>query len=424
MRISPVSLYSLAGVFQAAGSSGAATLAPFFMKFHGYPVALVGIPLVINGVGRICSDLLSGMLAARFGSGILLVTAVSIALAAGAIGVLFRDVMPVFLSLWAVLGLTEAMFGLSLRQIAFDHSATHQQGRAQGRVAAAVGVGFTIGPVLAGFAGSRWGPDVLLLLYALPQSVALALVIMAGGHRIGTPAKEGKLAFWGAGKELLSRPSFLAVCLAIFQTFLFLIGVTRVAFPFLAIRRGLSLDIVGTIVGLSRLADTCGRLVGGWLSDRIGSQRVILTGIVIGVPMFVAETYGWNILTLLIPLSFMTMGFGFTNVASTTFALQSAGPRNKGIALGLARASNSVGTALGPLVSGLLIQTLGYEGGFFAMGLFSVAVSLAVWYGVKDTSRPSKWILTQACLQSHEASLLSSEALLVEDTLPNAAQCA
>src|SRR3989338_6030970 len=161
--------------------------------------------------------------------------------------------------------------------------------------------------------------------------------------------QRGAGPFWG-GRTFLRRPPFLAACLAMFQAFLFLAGVTRVAFPFLAVAgRGLSLHVVGTIVGISRLTDTFGRLIGGWLCDRIGTARVILAGVLIGVPMFLLESYGTGFLGLLIPLSLMTMGFGFTNVGSITCALESAGKETKGVGLGLARASNSAGTILTPL---------------------------------------------------------------------------
>ena len=46
--------------------------------------------------------------------------------------------------------------------------------------------------------------------------------------------------------------------------------------------------------------------------------------------MFFLQVYGSGFITLMIPLAMMTMGFGFTNVGATTFALQSAEPRRKG----------------------------------------------------------------------------------------------
>ena len=367
-------------------------LAPFFMKEHGFSLALVGIPLVINGVGRISSDLLSGILANFVSSGMLLIAAATLALIASLLGMVFREVMPLFLGIWIVLGFSEAMFGLSIRKIAFDQSLPAQQGRAQGQVAAALGIGFTLGPLLGGWVGSRWGPDALFTVYALPQSLALVFILVTGSHRVGRPAAEGSAAVWREGRQLFRRPSFLAACLAIFQAFLFLIGVTRVAFPFLAVtHRGLGLDVVGTIVALSRLADTLGRFFGGRLSDMLGTRRVVLIGVLLTVPMFPLQVYGTGFLTLLIPLSLMTLGFGFTNVGGVTCALQTAGSAAKGLGLGLARAANSTGSMLGPLLAGVLIQQFDYEGGFFSMALISLAIFLAVWYGFsRDNKLPER----------------------------------
>ena len=78
----------------------------------------------------------------------------------------------------------------------------------------------------------------------------------------------------------------------------------------------------------------------------------------------------------------MTMGSGFTNVGSTAFALQSAGSTTKGLGLGLAHDSTSVGSMVGPLLVGVLVQRLGYEWGFLAMALISLAVFLAVRHGL------------------------------------------
>ena len=91
MKLSPLTFYVLAAICQTAGSSGAAMLAPFFMKEHGYSVALAGIPLVANGIGRVFSDLLSGVMATYFSPGLLLVLAMVIGLATSAIGYSFHE---------------------------------------------------------------------------------------------------------------------------------------------------------------------------------------------------------------------------------------------------------------------------------------------------------------------------------------------
>jgi MFS family permease len=184
--------------------------------------------------------------------------------------------------------------------------------------------------------------------------------------------------------NLLRKPAFLASCLAVCQSFFFLVGVTRVAFPFLAVNeRGIGLEVVGTMVSISRLTDTAGRFTGGLLADRIQASRVILVGVALGIPMFIWLTYGTGFLTLLIPLMIMTLGFGFSNVGSTTFALQAAPTAAKGLSLGLSRASTSVGQMFGPLLCGVLIENLGYQNGFQAMALISAVVLVITWTGLK-----------------------------------------
>jgi predicted MFS family arabinose efflux permease len=385
MNFSPLALYVLAAIFQTAGSSGAAMLAPFFMKEHGYSVALAGIPLVANGVGRVCSDVMCGIMASYFSAGSILFAAMIIGIATSIVGYAFMDVMPVFVAAWIIFGLTEAMFALSLRKIGFDQSPPDRQGRVQGQMASALGIGFTLGPLLGGFVGKWFGPNGLFFLYAAPQFLGMIIVFVAGAHRYRRKDRALTPNLWREGRQLLGKIPFLASCLAICQSFLFLVGVTRVAFPFLAVNlRGMNLQTVGMIVSISRLSDTLGRYVGGRLCDRIKPARVILLGVAVGVPMFSLQVYGSGFVTLMLPLAIMTMGFGFTNVGATTFALQSADRGVKELSLGISRASSSVGQAIGPLVCGALIQEMGYEGGFQTMAFISAIVLVLTWAGLKQ----------------------------------------
>jgi predicted MFS family arabinose efflux permease len=384
MKLAPLTFYSLAAVFEIAGSSGAAMLAPFFMKAHGSSITVASIPLFVNGVGRVCSDLASGILASYFSSGTLIVFATVTAIVVSTVANFFQGITAVFFVAFTLLGITEAMFALSIRKIAFEHSAPGQQGRAQGQVAAALGIGFSVGPLVGGFVGKKFGPEALFALYAVPQIAGLALLLLGGAHRSRTITQESSVQLWREGKQLLSEPWFLASALAIFQAFVMLVGVTRIAFPFLATnQRGFGLDSVGTMVAISRITDTLGRYTGGWLCDRITAPRVILLGVGIGVPMFVFQPYGSGVLPLILPLTVMTLGFGFTNVSATTHALQSAGSKAKAIALGLTRASTSLGNGLGPVITAGLIQSFGYEWGFHAMAGLSAAVLLFAWLGLK-----------------------------------------
>jgi MFS transporter, DHA1 family, multidrug resistance protein len=388
MKIKPLQLYSLAAVAQVAGSSGAAMLAPFFMKAHGYSIAAASVPLVVNGIGRVCSDLTSGVLASYFSSGVLIVAASAASIAIAVLAHFFIQSPLVFLGAFTLLGITEATFALSIRKIAFEQSEPGQQGRVQGQVAAALGIGFSLGPLASGFAGKIFGPQVLFAFYALPQVLGLILILLGGAHRSRAISQENSVQLWHEGKTLLTRASFLASALAVFQSFVMLVGVTRIAFPFLAVnQRGFGLDWVGSVISISRITDTFGRYTGGWLCDRITAPRVILLGVAIGIPMFIMQPYGSGVVSLVLPLTIMTMGFGYTNVGATTFALQSAGPNAKALALGLTRSCTSLGNTLGPLMAGLLVQHFGYETGYHSMAAISAAILVIAWLGLRKQER-------------------------------------
>ena len=385
MSLSPLALYILAAIFQTAGSSGAAMLAPFFMKAHGYSVAAVGIPLVANGVGRVCSDVMSGIMATYFSPGALLFAAMIIGIATSIVAYAFVDTMPIFVAAWIIFGLTEAMFALSLRKIGFDQSPPDRQGRVQGQMASALGIGFTLGPLLGGFVGKRFGPDGLFFLYAAPQFIGMIIAFAAGAHRYRRKDRVLTPNLWREGRRLLGKTPFLASCLAICQSFLFLVGVTRVAFPFLAVNlRGMNLPTVGMIVSISRLTDTLGATSADGYAIGSNPRGSYSLGVIVGVPMFLLQVYGADFITLMLPLAIMTMGFGFTNVGATTFALQSADPGAKELSLGISRASTSFGQAIGPLVCGALIEQMGYEGGFQTMAFISAIVVVLTWLGLKQ----------------------------------------
>ena len=45
-------LYALSAICMAAGAIGASMLAPFYMDAKGFPLAVVGMPLLVNGSAR------------------------------------------------------------------------------------------------------------------------------------------------------------------------------------------------------------------------------------------------------------------------------------------------------------------------------------------------------------------------------------
>ena len=100
------------------------------------------------------------------------------------------------------------MFALSLRKIGFDQSAPERQGRVQGQMASALGIGFTSGPLFGGFVGKWLGPDGLFFLYSLPQFFGLLFISIAGAHRYRRTAVKCRDHLWREGITLLGKAPF------------------------------------------------------------------------------------------------------------------------------------------------------------------------------------------------------------------------
>ncbi len=138
-------------------------LAPFFMKAHGYSVAMAGMPLVANGVGRVCSDVMSGIMATYFSPGSLLIAAMIIGLATSIVGYAFIGRHAGFSRRLDCLRPDRS----DVRVVAQKNrlrpiSRPERQGRVQGQMASALGIGFTLGPLFGGFVGKWLGPDGLI----------------------------------------------------------------------------------------------------------------------------------------------------------------------------------------------------------------------------------------------------------------------
>jgi MFS family permease len=113
-------------------------------------------------------------------------------------------------------------------------------------------------------------------------------------------------------------------------------------------------------------------LVGGVLGDRFGRKRLILIGLGIFILASVFAALSLNIWTLI--GARMAQGIGAAFLLSQSFALAgTALPKNKtGEAMGLLGTMAATGTALGPVVGGLVIERFNWSFIFWAMLPLSV----------------------------------------------------
>src|SRR6266498_81067 len=174
-------------------------------------------------------------------------------------------------------------------------------------------------------------------------------------------------------------------------TFMLLLDVTIVNVALPAIERdlGASLTDLEWVVDSYVLALAALTLMAGALADRLGRKLVFTAGLAGFTAASLLAGFAGDALTL--NLARGLQGIGGAAMFGTVLALiaQEFGPRERKTALGIWGATVGVGVAVGPLVGGVLVDSLGWESIFFVnvpVGALTILLALTKLREARDPS--------------------------------------
>ena len=135
------------------------------------------------------------------------------------------------------------------------------------------------------------------------------------------------------------------------------------------------------------LAKAGANLLAGRWSARFGRRRVLVLGWLLGVPapllVIWAPSWSWVIAANLL----LGLNQGLTWSTTVVMKIDLAGPRRRGLAMGLNEASGYLAVAGAALAGGLLAERFGYRPAPFYLGLAIAATGLALTLlFVRDTT--------------------------------------
>ena len=172
-------------------------------------------------------------------------------------------------------------------------------------------------------------------------------------------------------------PLGLAVCLSLFGDLtLYAVLVTQLDVV------GLSLGAAGIMLGVNRLVRIPGNPLAGVFFDRWGRRPLFLLGMLVGVLSIVGSALLRGFWPFLLTRLGWGMAWTLINVGGMAMVLDVSTRANRGRLTGIYNTWVLAGLALGPLVGGLLVDTLGFRpallicAGTCALGLAIAAVAL------------------------------------------------
>jgi len=326
--------------------------------------AFAGVRLVSNlGAGQI-ADRIGARRAVGFGA---LVVAGSSLLAAASPGywwlVAFRGVG----------GFGSALFFTALLSLVVRLVPPDQRGRAVGLLQGAFLFGLTVGPVVGGLLaeplGLRWPFAIYAVFCGAAGGVALAFLPPVPAE--GGPPRQGWRQTWMAAQVLCADRAFVAALVMMAATRWSATGVRFSLIPLFGsdvVRAGPG--IIGLGLGIAAVSQLAVLWPVGKASDLYGRRAVGAPAYALFAVTAAALGLATGVTSFLVVLALYGAATGLTSVTPPAIVADVVPPERTGVGVGVLNTAGDLGSVLGPLVSGFLVDRAGYGWGFGAAAVF------------------------------------------------------
>ena len=256
--------------------------------------------------------------------------------------------------------------------------------------ATAQGAGQALGPVIAGYAIASGRYDLAFIIAGIlglatpwlasrwPSAVSFA----------APPTAPTRLGQFTTGiADVCRQPLILMTSMA--QAAQFVLNGTLNAFlPLFALDvLGVAPATLGWLFALQTVTTLAVRPVIGMLSDRIGRQGVIGAGLMICSGAVVLVSVANGLLVLVVAVFIYAAGVAVTTAATSAFITDLSRRAQYGAAHGVFGTIYDVGDALGPILAGALVATIGYGPMFRTMASIALAVTATFYFVTKRAMR-------------------------------------
>jgi MFS family permease len=355
-------------------------LFPLFLESHGASEMELSFVISLSSLATTALMIPIGFLMERVGKKRMLL-----------IGLLIWTATPVFIGsarnwrtvapLYIFYNLAEAFVGPARMTMIAEYATPESQATVFGIMSMDWPVGGIVSPPLSGFLAERWGWYLPFQVAAIVMALSLVPALMLKDRKEGGTQEERINAFTIFRREYLTTISlfFLFACaLSTGQS------VVSTMLPvFLKNQMYLSLSSIGLFFTGSSVLSLLSQVPGGWLADRYGRKRVILT-FLLPIPLIFSA---WAMVSDWVAMLFLYSLFagclGMMGSASLALMSDSFPSELKGAAFSVRMTGFRMGSIVGPLLGGYLYSSLSPKSPFIAAALlFFIGIPLV--YLIKE----------------------------------------
>jgi sugar phosphate permease len=276
------------------------------------------------------------------------------------------------------------------------------RGRAMGIAYLGIGIGGAIVPLLAawltsqfGWRGSLQAVGVLIVLIAFP----LAYLVKetppehARGELVelrGRPStSSGRAETQPSIRNVISTPAFYLLALGSMCSIAAVGGTNQHLKLFLSLDRGYTQADAAGIISLVLTVSIAGRLLMGWLADRMARRHVMLLIYLLvacAIPLLLVRSSG---MTMYVFAAIFGLGLGGEYLIIPLMAGELFGVNVLGRVMGIVLTADGVAEATAPMLVGYLRDRTGsYDVGFFVLVGAALVGTAAIWLLPKPAPEP------------------------------------
>jgi sugar phosphate permease len=361
---------TVAQTSQAAVLFGLAVLAPDLRDRYGLSLSQVGVMLGVSSVGAMLTLLPWGLAADRVGERM---TGTVGLLGAGVamVGAAYAPDFATLITLLAVSGGFGASINTATGRAVTSWFTRETRGFALGIRQTAVPIGGFLAALALPLIADRWGTRVALLVLAGFSLVAACLVAgwLVDGPVRGEQQGEGEALRHPLRDSRIWRLAFGSAALVCTQA-----AITGFVVIFLESQRGLTATQAGLVLAAINVVGAAGRLLSGRRSDRRGGSRVALirliataTAVAVAATAVLAGATVWLLVPALVAGGGLSMCW---NGLAVTAAVETAGPRRSGAALGVQQTLLGAAITVTPLAFAPFVSSTSWRAGFLVAAAF------------------------------------------------------
>ena len=264
-----------------------------------------------------------------------------------------------------------------------------RRGERLGWFASANDIGATSGPMLGGFILYFTASYPVTYLTVGALGILTLVIVLLLPEVEATRSRETKTfgerfaQFRQGVAEVLSEPPIL-IASSIEAVMYFGYAAFLGFLPIYAMRAGLNNAEIALVLGAQLGAAMLVKPLAGIFSDRLGRKRVIIVGLlfcIVALPLiFRSEGFAAFALTS----AMLGIGVGAVTPVTNALIADLASARRLGAAMGVFGTIFDFGEAMGPIVAGFLIGSMGFTATFDVLAAMTLAATVMLAFAVKE----------------------------------------